>query len=161
MLRFAETMVGQMAADGRIVPFEFEVECCAPEVGAPLRLSGEVRFGDRRAPVDPGISRLEVGPPLRDYIRYTLGWTDAEGRRWRFFGQKTVRVLRLVTTMTTLTGTVFRDGEEVGAARLRFPLRTLPRFLASWRFIPFGKMPEAPRPVVRVEALPAREPVPV
>jgi hypothetical protein len=34
--------------------------------------------------------------------------------------------------MTTLPGNVYRDGEEVGQALLRFPLRTLPSFLLSW-----------------------------
>jgi len=81
-------------------------------------------------------SSLEIGIPLHDYLRYQVAFDGPDGARYRFVGQKTVRLLRLPSTMTTLHGQLFRDGVELGSGTLRFDLKTLPRFLSTWRFWP-------------------------
>jgi hypothetical protein len=143
MIRFAERMEGTVTIGTERKPFSFDVDARGPASGAPLVLAGTVRIEGLcpDTPVDAAVSRLEVGVPLRRHIRYTLAWTDAQGRRWRFFGEKTARLLRPLSTMTTLPGAVYRDGLEVGPALLRFPLRTLPSFLLS-----FFRRPSLPAP---------------
>ncbi len=147
MVHFAERMEGSVTVAGERKPFSFDVEATGPD--SVLVLSGTVRIEGlcRDTAVDPQVSRLEVGVPFRPFIRYTLGWTDQDGHRWRFFGEKQVRLLRVVTTMTTLPGAVYRDGEEVGVALLRFPMRTLPSFLASWVRKPRAKASAPASPV--------------
>ena len=138
-LHFKETMAGTVRLPEGKKRFEFTVHANSDTVfafggWAPMDLTGTVTLEGvvTDAPVLEG-SSLEIGIPLHDYLRYQVTFEDADGRRYRFFGQKTVRLLRLPKTMTTLHGHLFRDGTELGPATLLFDMKDLAPFLATWR----------------------------
>ncbi|RME01490.1 MAG: hypothetical protein D6812_07975, partial [Deltaproteobacteria bacterium] len=118
-------------------PFTFRVAARCDSVlderfGKPLRLEGVVEI--------PGIAEgrackgtLLIALPFGRKLAYALTFTGEKGKTYRFYGRKDVRYLRLLRTMTTLRGELFEDGVKVGEATLHFPLRTLPRFLLSFR----------------------------
>lgn len=77
---------------------------------------------------------LEINPVLRRRLVYDFRFNDNDGAECRFHGEKELEALRLVSTMTTLPGTLFRDDREVGRALLRFHLREdLAKLLRSFR----------------------------
>ncbi|HEY3354035.1 MAG TPA: hypothetical protein VGQ83_12355 [Polyangia bacterium] len=139
-LRFQETMAGTVAtAEG---PREFlftATASCGSALAllgwAPLHLEGTATLEGvvDGATLLPG-SQLEIGPPLHRFLRYQVHFRDPRGNVYRFFGQKTVFVLRLRRTMTTLVGRLYRNGADVGEATLRFALRDLPQLIGSFRF---------------------------
>jgi hypothetical protein len=138
-LHFEETMAGTVRLPEGERRFSFSASADSDRAlafggRAPLRLTGTATLEGvvTDAPLQEG-SSLDIGIPLHDYLRYQVTFEDAEGRRYRFFGQKTVRMLKLPKTMTTLHGHLFRDGAELGPATLTFDLKDLPRFLSSWR----------------------------
>ena len=149
-LRFEETMSGEvMTPDGERY-FEFTVRAASGSllalVGwAPLALEGTATLegAAERAPLLRG-SLLEIGLPLHRFLRYQVHFRSPEGDVYRFFGQKTVSLLRLPGSMTTLRGQLFKDGAELGPATLRFKLRDLPRFLGSFSTV--ASLPEATPP---------------
>jgi hypothetical protein len=138
-LSFQETMSGTAdTPDGRR-HFHFTVTAASPTalalVGwAPLALAGTATFEGvvTDAPLLPG-SMLEIGPPLHRFLRYQVHFRDAAGDVYRFFGQKTVYLTRLPRTMSTLEGRVYRNGDDLGAATLRFDFKDLVPFLGSFR----------------------------
>jgi len=137
-LHFDETMAGTVRTPGGARRFEFTGRAAA---GSPLAMLGWGSFTlegtaslqgvVENAPLLPG-SHLEIGLPLHRHLRYQVHFRDGEGNQYRFFGQKTVYLLQLPRTMTTLEGTVFRNGAELGPATLRFDLKQLPKFLLSF-----------------------------
>ncbi len=138
-LHFIETMAGTVRMPEGDRRFAFTASADSPTVFAfggwtPMTLSGTATLEGvvDDAPMLEG-SSLEIGIPLHDYLRYQVTFEDGEGRRYRFFGQKTVSVWNLPKTMTTLHGHLFRDGSELGPATLRFDLKDLASFLATWR----------------------------
>lgn len=137
-LTFRETMSGRVATARGERPLRFTATATSDTLGAafgwaPLWLDGTAHLGRAAAgPLEAG-SSVEIGLPFRRELRYHLCFGDAAGHRWRFFGRKDVRFSRPWRTLTTLRGTLFRDGCEVGPAELRFRLRDLVPFLASWR----------------------------
>ncbi len=138
-LHFEETMSGTVRLPEGERRFSFSASADSDTAfafggRAPMRLSGTATLEGvvTDAPLLEG-SSLDIGIPLHDYLRYQVTFEDAEGRRYRFFGQKTVRLLRLPQTMTTLHGQLFRDGAELGPATLTFDFEDLPRFLSTWR----------------------------
>lgn len=77
---------------------------------------------------------LEINPVLRRRLVYDFRFEDNDGVEHRFHGEKEIEALRLVSTMTTLPGTIFRDDKEIGRAVLRFHLREdLVKLLRSFR----------------------------
>ena len=141
-VQFEETMAGTISTPEGPRAFSFRVQAASDAwmvfgwvelmtLTGTASLQGVVTD----APLLRG-SNLEIGIPFHDYLRYQVAFEGPDGERYRYVGQKTVRPWRLVSTMTTLRGQLFRDGVEVGAGTLRFDLKTLPRFLASWRFRP-------------------------
>ena len=138
-LQFKETMSGTVRLPEGDTRFSFVVTARSDTVfafggWAPMDLTGTASLEGvvTDAPLLEG-SSLEIGIPLHDYLRYQVTFEDGEGRRYRYFGQKTVRVWNLPKTMTTLHGHLFRDGSELGPATLRFDLKDLPSFLSTWR----------------------------
>lgn len=96
-------------------------------------LSGEV---DAQGLADHRALRgtLEINPVVRRRLVYDFRFEDNDGVECRFHGEKEIEALRLVSTMTTLPGTIFRDDREVGRAVLRFHLREdLLKLLRSFR----------------------------
>jgi hypothetical protein len=136
-LHFDETMSGSVSTPGGARRFEFTGRADA----GPLAMLGWGRFrlegtaslegAVQGAPLLPG-SVLEIGLPLHRYLKYQVHFRDPGGNLYRFFGQKTVFLLALPRTMTTLEGVVFKNGAELGPATLRFDLKELPKFLLSF-----------------------------
>ena len=138
-LHFEETMSGFVTAPEGERAFSFTVNANTSALTAfggwaPMSLTGKATLEGvvEGAEVLPG-SYLEIGVPLHRYLRYQVNFEDAEGHVYRYFGQKTVRLLDIPKTMTTLEGRLFKDGEEVGPGTLLFSFMDLPGFLASWR----------------------------
>jgi hypothetical protein len=137
-LHFDETMVGTVTTPAGERRFRFTGKAGA---GSPFALLGwgklelegtaSLEGAVDDAPLLPG-SNLEIGLPLHRYLRYQVHFRDGDGNLYRFFGQKTVFLLALPRTMTTLEGTLFKNGAELGSATLRFDLKELPRFLLSF-----------------------------
>ena len=77
---------------------------------------------------------LEINPLLRRRLVYDFRFADNDGKDCRFHGEKEIEALRIVSTMTTLPGTIFREDREVGRAILRFHVRAdLLRMVRSFR----------------------------
>ncbi len=101
---------------------------------APMTLTGTATLEGvaEAVPILEG-SYLEIGIPLHRHLRYQVNFADGDGHQYRYYGQKTVSLLNIPKTMTTLEGRLYKDGQELGPGTLRFSLLELPRFLASWR----------------------------
>ncbi|MBI4951365.1 MAG: hypothetical protein HY908_04985 [Myxococcales bacterium] len=138
MVGFRETMTGGygLGDDHVGAPMSFTLSARAATLGALVRrrsldLSGEldaVGFADHRP------LRGELSFPRPGIIRYDFGFPNNEGVACRFFGEKKVRLLDLLRTMTELDGDI-RDasGRRLGRARVRFDVRNdLGRFLRSF-----------------------------
>lgn len=144
-LQFDETMAGTVSSPEGPKAFSFRIRASSNARGVfggveQMALTGTASLEGvvDGAPILEG-SSLEIGIPFHNYLRYQVAFEGPDGARYRFVGQKTVRLLRVVRTMTTLHGQLFRDGMEVGAGTLRFDLKTLPWFLSTWRFWPSGR----------------------
>lgn len=138
-VRFNETMAGTVKTPEGERKFSFSARASSDTVKAmtgwaPLALDGTASLGGvaEDTPLLPG-SQLEIGLPLHRYLRYQVHFRSPDGNEYRFFGEKTVRLRRAAKTMTTLPGTLFKDGVEWGTGTLRFAFTDLPRFLASFR----------------------------
>ncbi len=138
-LHFEETMSGVVTTPEGERQFSFSVSADTRALlafggWAPMNLTGKADLEGvvEGAEVLPG-SYLEIGVPLHRYLRYQVSFEDEDAHVYRYFGEKTVRLLNIPKTMTTLVGRLFKDGEEVGPATLRFSLLDLPGFMASWR----------------------------
>lgn len=85
---------------------------------------------------DPGATgTLQIAPLRRRRLRYQLSFHGTDGRQLRLDGWKSVNLLRPIHSMTTLPVTLYDDrGGVVGEAVLRFDIRSLPRFLAGFRY---------------------------
>lgn len=137
-LCFDETMAGTVTTPVGERRFEFSAKAGA---GSPLAMLGwgklelegtaSLEGVVEDTPLLPG-SNLEIGLPLHRYLRYQVHFRDRGGNLYRFFGQKTVFLLALPRTMTTLEGTLYKNGAELGPATLRFDLKELPKFLLSF-----------------------------
>jgi hypothetical protein len=137
--RFRETMTGSLRLDdgGRVCPVRLDLRASADRILRPLgttlaRLDGRVRIGGLAD--DPEASgELEISPLAARRIRYRLAF-GAEGRRLVLDGWKSVTVRHPVRSMTVLPFTLYEDDRPIGTGTLRFPLATLPSFLAGFRF---------------------------
>ncbi len=137
-LSFQERMAGSLQpGDGAASsPFEFTVRARTPyawymATGGPLHLEGHVELtGSTRRPCR---GTLDLDPWRGRKLVYELYWRDNDDRPTRFYGDKDLRGLDPIGSMTTLRGKVYRRGEMLGSATLRFDLRSLPAFLLSFR----------------------------
>ncbi|MFE8958737.1 hypothetical protein [Streptomyces iakyrus] len=149
---FAETMTGRLRLDtagGGSRPVTLDLRVDAP---GPLRLhgattavvTGRVRIGgwadDRHAS-----GSMLIAPLSRGRIDYHVRFTALDGREYVLEGHKsptwrsplrsmTVLPIRLRPAGETAGGEGSGSFRSVGEGRLRFRLRTLPSFTASWRF---------------------------
>ncbi len=145
-LSFHETLTGTLrpASGGPERTFEFTVTASGRHlarsfVGAPLDLRGTVTLtgaGPGAVRDAPAEGWLTIDPVFGRELVYELRWRDAEERPWRLYAKKDVRLLHLVASMTTLRGTVYRDGEAEGSATVYFRLGDLPGFLRGMRPLP-------------------------
>ncbi len=96
-------------------------------------LDGHVDM-DGLATHQPLHGEITINPILGGMIRYEFDFTSDDGRPFRFAGQKDVKLLHVVSTMTTLPGAILDEkGSEVGTALLYFDKKRLPGFLGSFR----------------------------
>ena len=137
-LRFRETMSGWVQSPEGRKQFSFTVEAFSPKARAvagwaPMTLRGTASLEGvvQEAELLTG-SSLWVGLPFHRSLRYHIAFRDEKGTIWRFQGSKRVHLSHPLRTMTTLKGTLYRNGVEYGNAQLRFPLATLPAFVRSW-----------------------------
>jgi hypothetical protein len=138
---FSETMSGSYHTLDRPadeLPMSITVRAAVHDVKKFLldptaEISGEV---DAEGLADHKALRgtLEINPLLRRRLVYDFRFADNDGADCRFHGEKEIEASRLVSTMTTLPGTIFRDDKEVGRAILRFHMRAdLLKMIRSFR----------------------------
>lgn len=145
-LSFHETLTGTLRPTSGAAEraFEFTVTASGQHfarsfVGAPLDLQGTVTLTGagpgaiRDAPAEGWIT---IDPVFGRELVYELRWRDAEDRPWRLYAKKDVQLLHLVASMTTLRGTVYREGEAEGTMTVYFRLSDLPAFLRGMRAQP-------------------------
>ena len=137
---FVETMRGTLVtADGERTEVEFDVVARAPSVRTLLFTGRTELTGLLRAPPFasevPARGSLVLGPTALDY---ELHFTAADGRALVLNGHKGPSLLKPVTSMTVMAA-VLRDpeGNEVARGEMRFDLKDLVPFLASW--LPVGR----------------------
>ncbi|MFI9150485.1 hypothetical protein [Streptomyces sp. NPDC053367] len=135
---FAETMTGtvRLAGQPEDRPVRVDLRVWADTVVLPHRttratVSGRIRI--RGYADDHQVTgELEISPLARRRIDYRLRFR-ADGREFTLRGWKSVSPRSPWTSMTVLPFTVSEDGVPCGEGTLRFPLRELVPFLASWR----------------------------
>jgi choline dehydrogenase-like flavoprotein len=142
VLEFSETMSGRMQLlGGEEVDAEFEVRASmdvdkAPglaSLGATFELEGLLRL--------PGIAKaapcrgsLVMSPMQRHAtLRYELAFQADDGRQLELKGAKDVSLLSIARGMTTLHTGVWQGSERIAKGILRFDLRSLPDWLATWK----------------------------
>jgi hypothetical protein len=140
--QFAETMSGTFAlasAPQQRRRFSFSILAHAPSALAHL-LDGKTALrgtleADGLATSAPIEGTLTLAPLTRRMIRYEFSFTGDDGQRYRFAGQKDIRLRDLRRSFTVLPGRLTdEDGREVGTADTRFDLGAdLFQFLSSWR----------------------------
>ncbi|RMH35936.1 MAG: hypothetical protein D6689_23040 [Deltaproteobacteria bacterium] len=99
-----------------------------------MRLTGELR-ADGLATAAPIEGTLVLAPVARRRIRYAFTFAGDDGRRYRFEGEKRLRLRGLRRSLTELPGTIYDgDGARVGDVLVRFDLAADWRaFARSWR----------------------------
>jgi hypothetical protein len=137
---FTETMRGTWTpsdGSGRRVMW-FRIDADATSALAYLR-RGEMRvtgtmFAEGLAEGVPARGLLEV-QPFAGRIAYRLDFSGDDGRSYRFGGEKSPSLSKLLVSMTTLPGEiVVADAERIGTAHLRFDARNdLLPFLRTFR----------------------------
>lgn len=140
--QFAETMSGTFAlasAPEQRRRFSFSILAHATStlrhlVDGKTHMHGTLE-ADGLATSAPIEGTLTLAPLTRRMIRYEFAFTGDDGERYRFAGQKDIRLRDLRRSFTVLPGTLMdEDGHEIGTADTRFDLGAdLLQFLSSWR----------------------------
>jgi hypothetical protein len=141
--RFKENMYGHYVAfegpaAGKELPFTFRWELEYRSLlgmlrGEPTEAGGwvEAQGLARHADLE-GI--FEMKPFSERFIRYTFRFAADDGRVFRFEGQKNIRYLHPLRTLTTLPGAILdADGRRLSGAVVRFRLGELLTFLLTFR----------------------------
>jgi hypothetical protein len=145
---FTETMSGTWTpADGsgrRVMWFRIDADAVSALAylrRGEMRVSGTL-FAERLAEGVPAAGILEV-QPFGGRIAYRLDFHGDDGRTYRFSGEKTPSLRKLVESMTTLPGEiVLADAEVIGTALLRFDAkRDLVPFLRTFRPARVSELP--------------------
>jgi hypothetical protein len=136
---FHEVMEGTLDHDGASVPFSFALDVRGPSrrrffdswLGVAV---GTTTIGGLVQEA-PARGTLEIAPVRQGMIRYVFDFQTPEGRALRFDGRKRIRLWFIGWTL--LRGAVLdADGNEIGAATLRFLMRRhLVPFVKSFRTI--------------------------
>jgi hypothetical protein len=140
--RFDETMSGTYAYNDQPDqrrPFSFSVEARADSILRHLRTAKTTLSGTLEAPGlaahAPIEGTLVMAPLTRRIIRYEFAFTGDDGKPYRFEGQKDIRLLKPLSSFTTLPASIYdASGNEVATADTRFDLRgDAVQFFTSWR----------------------------
>ena len=139
---FRETMSGSyhlLDAPDRERAISFTIRAVVHDLLRFLRdrkaeIAGEVDvegFADHR----PMRGSLTFDPLFGKELIYDFAFPGNDDRKLRFYGKKSVELLRPLATMTTLPGQLLGPGGEVlGEARLRFDARSdLAKWLRSFK----------------------------
>jgi UDP-glucose 4-epimerase len=133
---FTETMAGHVKLTNDAImtptdagrPFEFTVTARATRVerflrNAETRIEGILHWDDMAD--GAAISGTLRIPLITDRkLHYDFSFTAMDGKKYRFVGQKDVKLLKPLSTMTTLPGRILdSDEHEVAAGVARFDLR--------------------------------------
>jgi hypothetical protein len=137
---FKETMAGtwRSSAGGGERNIEFTITARAGRLLRHLfdrkaEMDGRLRMAGFAEDV-PLSGELIIDPILGKRIRYEFDFVADDGKRYHFAGQKDVRFLDVVRTMTTLPAEIKgSDGEVVARCDLKFDTNDLPKFLGSFR----------------------------
>ncbi|MBL4632697.1 MAG: GMC family oxidoreductase, partial [Kofleriaceae bacterium] len=139
-LEFSEVMAGTMKIDGNDeVDVEFEVRASldADKAGIDMEssfsLEGLIRIPGV-ATAAPCQGTLLMRPLERDAtLSYTLEFEADDGRTLTLRGSKDVTLLSLLRGMTTLYTRLWHESEFIGRGILKFDLRSLPKWLRTFR----------------------------
>jgi hypothetical protein len=139
-LSFSETMIGKWRRTGERFDhsFSFDAHLESPTIPIPFstviaELTGTLR-AETLASGTPITGTLEISPMRNHRLRYTFTTIADDGHRYRFDGCKSLRGMHQLRAWTTLPGSICtEDGQEVGTAHLRFPLKTFPSFVSGFR----------------------------
>ena len=111
----------------------FEGNAPGNDVFESLDVEGEIT-AEGLATRQPLRGTLALDVPATGMLPYDFSFQGDDGERYRFVGQKRVRALALVDTMTRLPARVVaEDGREIAVAEVFFDLAELPGFLWGWR----------------------------
>ncbi len=154
---FDETMEGTAQREGEWFtrPFRFDLHAESASLPtasgtAHCRTTGQV-FLSGVADGVPAEGTLEISPIEGRRLGYTLDFTSDDGRRFHFEGHKTITFRHPVRSFTVLPGVLLvADGTVWGRAQVRFSLRHLGAFLASFDLLRPGRgetveLPARPR----------------
>ena len=139
---FDETMSGTMERvdhPGEQVPFSFTVHVHAESTLRHLRDGKATMRGVLEAPglatAADAEGTMTLRPVLGRVVRYELGFTGDDGKRYRFAGQKDIRWLQALRTWTTLPGEITDEsGRVVARCQTRFDYKSdWMQFASSWR----------------------------
>ena len=136
--QFTETMAGHYTRDGRERSLSFQ---------ATARASSMWQFmKDRTATLDgvidaeglaensPMHGSITIDPFIGRIIKYDFEFTAADGKVYRFAGQKSVSHKAPITSMTSLPAEITDDkGRVIAKAHVHFQGKHMLPFLASWR----------------------------
>ncbi|MBI4510467.1 MAG: gluconate 2-dehydrogenase subunit 3 family protein, partial [Deltaproteobacteria bacterium] len=136
-LSFFETMRGHLqAGDGRRHSIDFQVKAEASglrhflETGQ-ARLTG-VLHAPPWAELAPMDGEIAIAPPQRRrVIAYRCLFRNESAEEFLLVGEKKLRLLHPIDSLTRLPVRLMRAGEQVAQGELRFDLRDLPAFVAS------------------------------
>ena len=136
--QFTETMAGHYTHDGKELPISFSATARADSVWQFLKdrmatLEGVVE-AEGLATSSPMHGTITIDPFIGRVIRYSFEFHAADGKAYRFEGQKDVTPTAPVASMTTLPAEITDEkGRRYAEALMHFEARHLLPFLASWR----------------------------
>jgi len=140
--QFSETMAGTVAWDsqpGPPQPFSFEVTAEAESTRTHLRDGKAALRGVVHAPPIAAAGAAEgvitIRPLGQRIIRYELAFRGDDGRTYRVFGEKAIRLSSPIHSFTYLPAEILDDQDRrVGVCEARFDhKRDLWSFLRSFR----------------------------
>ncbi len=127
-IAFAETMRGWLRAPEGEQPISFELRASGG-AGGRFALAGRLSFPPFALDA-PARGELAISPRR---LAYALAFAGDDGRRYRLLAEKRPSLLAPVRSMTSMWAVVRElDGPAVAEGEMRFDLRDLPAFLASW-----------------------------
>lgn len=139
---FAETMSGTVTWDaepGKKHPFRFEIRAHAPSTREHFMTGRANVSGVIHAPPKANSADAEgvitIRPIGQRIIRYELSFFADDGKRYQVVGQKDIRWLRPIHTLTTLPAEIIdEDHRRVGTCLTTFDYKhDLWSFLRSFR----------------------------
>lgn len=144
-MRFEEEMSGRYEGLAEGFPggeFRFAVAVECTDIRDPRVVEGAIAGQVFMAGVVEGApleGRIEISPLWKRTLTYQFSF-PVNGKTYRFDGTKNVKFYRPLYSMTALPGHVYDEtGRAVAKVKVRFLMRDMVSFLASYRFGRTGK----------------------